>query len=195
MKSYDVIDYWMSGRWRTKRKTREWVNATGIQIEGVSDFYSKLTYAIDKAEGFALDVIGAVLGIPRLEVPTDLLFFGYEGTPLAVGYELAPYFDFENPAETTPVPDAVYRMALQFKVFYNVTDGTRASVLKATKTLLAVSDVEIVDAEDMQYKIVVHEPLDDVVIYVLNLYKLYIKPAGVKFLGYETSAKNLIGKI
>ncbi|TGW14458.1 DUF2612 domain-containing protein, partial [bacterium NHP-B] len=97
--------------------------------------------------------------------------------------------------ELVPVPDAVYKKALHFKVFMNTTDGTRSSVIRATKALLEVEDVELVDNEDMQYKIIVHEPLDDLTLYVLNLYRLYIKPGGVKFLGYQTEAKNLIGII
>ena len=131
----NVIEYWSSGRWREKRRFREWVKTTGIQLEEISKFYSKLTYDIDKAEGYALDVIGAILDVPRLDIPVNLAFFGYQGTPLAVGYNIAPYFDFNNPPETAPAPDNLYRMVLHFKVFYNTTDGTRASVLKATKTL------------------------------------------------------------
>lgn len=187
----NVIEYWSSGRWREKRKFREWVKTTGTQLEEISNFYSKLTYDIDEAEGYLLDVIGAILDIPRLDIPANLAFFGYQGTPLAVGYNIAPYFDFNNPTETVPATDNMYRMVLHFKVFYNTTDGTRASVLKATKTLLGIDDIEIIDNEDMQFKIMLHEPVDEVVLYLLNLYSLYIKPAGVKFLGYETSARAL----
>ncbi|HEQ3590751.1 TPA: DUF2612 domain-containing protein [Vibrio harveyi] len=195
MKSLDVIDYWMSGRWRTKPKARGMIHATGLQLEEMSNFYDKLTYNIDKGEGYVLDVIGAILGLPRLQIPANLQFFGFEGTPLAVGFDVAPFYDYDNPGELVPVPDAVYKKALHFKVFMNTTDGTRSSVIRATKALLEVEDVELVDNEDMQYKIIVHEPLDDLTLYVLNLYRLYIKPGGVKFLGYQTEAKNLIGII
>lgn len=193
MKSLEVIDFLMSGRWRTKRKAREMINASGLQLENVSNYYAQLTYRIDAAEGYALDVIGAVLGIPRLQVNPNLQFFGFEGTPLAVGFDVAPFYDFDNPGETIPIPDAYYRMALHFKVFYNTTDCTRASIIRATKTLLGINDIELVDNEDMQYKIKLHEPVSDLVLYLLNIYRLYIKPAGVKFLGYETEAKKLIG--
>jgi len=195
MKSEEVIDYWISGRWRTKRKMRDWVNATGLQIEGMSEYYQQLTYDIDEAEGYALDVIGAVLGIPRLQVNPNLQFFGFVNTPLAVGFDVAPFYDFDNPGETVPIPDAYYRMALHFKVFYNTTDCTRASIIKATKSLLGINDIELVDNEDMDYKIKLHEPISELVLYLLNIYSLYIKPGGVKFLGYETEAKNLIGII
>ncbi|WCP84231.1 DUF2612 domain-containing protein (plasmid) [Vibrio harveyi] len=186
----NVIEYWASGRWREKRKFREWVKTTGTPLEEISAFYNKLTYDIDKAEGYLLDVIGAILDVPRLQIPVNLLFFGYQGTPLAVGYDKAPYFDFNNDHDTRPATDSMYRMALHFKVFFNVTDGTRASVIKATKTLTGVNDVELVDNEDMQFKIILHEHVDDVTLYVLNKYALYIKPSGVKFLGYETPAKS-----
>lgn len=192
MKGEEVIAYWVSGRYRQKPKTLKWLNTNGLLFDGVSSFYRDCTLNIDDAYGDQLDLIGEIIGIPRFEMPTNLVFFGYQTTPGAVGYGIAPYFD-PDALETSPILDHYYRQVLKAKTIYNTTDASRLSIIKATRQLFNITNVEVIDNEDMTFSVKLHEEVDAVVVYVLNLYKAYIKPAGVKFLGYQTSASTLIG--
>ncbi len=184
MDSMEVIEYWISARYRNAPKTKAWINAVGSQLMALSVTYGEMTYNIDEAEGIQLDIIGRIIDLERKLIPikSDDDFFGYLNTPHAVGYDVEPYFDY-SANNMKPLPDRYFRVALKAKVLFNMFDGSRDSAIKAFK-LMTGFDVRIDDNEDMSYGVTVFGDLQPDVTAALNLYQLEPTPAGVKFTGY-----------
>lgn len=183
MNSLDIIDYWITGRWRNKEKMKAWVNATGSQIQGISIFYDGCTLNIDDASGDQLDLIGEILGLERLKTVSSLTYFGYKNTIGATGYGKAPYLDKDHIGGYL-ISDFYYKIALKAKVLYNTTDSTRKSIMNATRLILGVQNIILNDYENMTFDIKILDEIDEIKLLVLNYYGISIIPSGTRFLGY-----------
>lgn len=182
MKSLEIVNYWISARYKNKNKTIAWINGTGSQLESISDCYADMTYNIDDAEGEQLDFIASLVDIERALTSITGSFFGYIDTPDAVGYEVDTYYDHSGES-LVPIQDYLFRIAIKAKIVKNTTLSL-ATEIEAAAEFVLNTDVDLVDNDDMTFYFLVDD-ISPEVGSILRFYNLEIKPAGVEFLGYQ----------
>ena len=149
------------------------------ELEGV---YRRLTYCVDEARGYQLDMVGKLIGLRRVLLMDNGDFFGYQGTPNADGYGVSPYYDREA-AYLTPVPDWLFRVAIKAKLLRNRALCTVDEVILASEFILGE---ECTFEEGVKtFRILPSSGTVSMEVRtILAYYDLEIKPLGVKFLGY-----------
>ncbi len=113
--------------------------------------------SIETAEGEQLDIIGQIVGLERGFLPSSAWndsYFGFldDATALSMDDLDAPVddagilFDLQN-ALTGNVAwdDITYRLYLKSKIFANTSRGTPEDLITATKAILNVSYVDIIE--------------------------------------------------
>ena len=94
-------------------------------------------FDIDSQEGEVLDLIGSIVGQPRIWVNNgDFVWFGYDSGNLDVsiaGYGEGQYWDGVSPlnGELTRAGDDVYRKTIKARIFKNGSCGTINEMLEA----------------------------------------------------------------
>lgn len=110
--------------------------------------------SIDTAVGKQLDIIGDIVGQPRLLLDSDLIpYFGYDGALLAQSYGTLRntstggyYWDIRVPrVGDTLLNDDVYRLFIKAKVFKNNRKPTPENVLEFIKFVFNVSRIRIIE--------------------------------------------------
>lgn len=105
---------------------------------------------IDTAEGVQLDVIGDLVGQPRVIVLAEgILFFGFVGFPNAdsMGDDLDPgvggrFRDASEPtAGSTPLADPEYRILLRARVTKNNTKATIEELITQAQFIVGAEEV------------------------------------------------------
>lgn len=109
--------------------------------------------SIDTAVGAQLDIIGEIVGQPRILVDSDIIpYFGYQGAVNVEGYgDLTGfrggyYWDINVPrvGDTTLV-DEVYRLFIKAKVFKNITTPTPDNVAEFIRFVFSIDRVRIIE--------------------------------------------------
>lgn len=90
---------------------------------------------IDDAEGYWLDILGALLGIDRPAVAGAATGdrFGFEGA--GVSFDTAPFRGANPVAALEPLPDEVYRKLIRTRGLVVLSDGTFQTFFKAAMIL------------------------------------------------------------
>ena len=147
----------------------------------------RLLYSIDAMQGAQLDLIGRVLVQPRPTVTNDdLVFFGYAGTPGAVGYNVAPYFDFAGQAQVlVPLPDPPYKKMLKAKAARNVTDCSIDDIIEIVEIVTGDAGIKLVNGHDMTFAITLSATPDELTTLLLNNVPFIPEPAGVRYTGWS----------
>lgn len=116
----------------------EWIDPAADFL----DFYAKVM-KLDTAQGYGLDVWGRIVGVQRvIQIPVVPHYFGFAeaGEYVVGGFaetgDLGPFWDGSSPL-TYPytLPDADYRLLIQAKALYNITDGSIPAINRILMTL------------------------------------------------------------
>ena len=126
--------------------------------------------SIDTAVGAQLDIIGDIVGQPRILINTDLIpFFGYRGYPTALGYgdkeDLTVggyYWDKTKPqAGSVTLNDEQYRVFIKAKILKNITRATPEDVINFISFVFGVEKVEISTDGNAEATILVSDDIGD----------------------------------
>lgn len=112
--------------------------------------------SLDTSEGAQLDIIGELIGLPRGVLPVsawDTSYFGFLDVPnslpmadLDVASEAGIFFDLSDQTEGNITwNDTLYRQFLKAKIFANTSNGTPEELIAATKSILDVTYVELIE--------------------------------------------------
>ncbi len=151
-----------------------------------------LNRSIDTAVGVQLDIIGAIVGIPRpFVLAEDLVFFGFQGI-VGVG----AFGDTGNPAlgglfrgeagsgtGNTLLDDTQYRLVIKTKIIKNSASGTIEDIISAADTLLDVDTItitELISATENEVQITFDRALSSNEVILLTELSLIPKPIGVR---------------
>ncbi len=147
----------------------------------------RLLYSIDDMSGVQLDLIGRVLVKPRPAVLNiDDVFFGYLGTPGAVGYDVAPYYDFSAETEIyIPLPDPAYQRLLKATVIRNTGDCSIDSIIRAAELMTGDRNISLINNQDMTFELLFSIEPDGYTTILLNNFDVIPEPAGVLFSGWS----------
>ena len=135
--------------------------------------------SLDTAAGEQLDLIGELVGLPRGSLPTaawESSYFGFESDPDALGFAdlnvetiSGIFFDQSSATEGNVAwTDTVYRLFLKAKIFANSSTGTTEELILATKSILNVDFVDIVETGNANLLISFNRLLTDVEKYILQ---------------------------
>lgn len=168
--------------------------------------------SLDTAQGEQLDLIGAIVGLPRGSLPAEVWntsYFGFlddpDALPLAdldVSNDSGVFFDLSNQTEgNVEWNDPTYRLFLKAKIFANSSNGTPEELITATKSILDVEYVEIIETGNANLLIGFNRILNNVEKYILQGLGEYERllpiPIGVgvgyiesdsEFFGFEETA-------
>jgi hypothetical protein len=144
-------------------------------------------YDIDIAEGDILDIIGEIVGQPRVIVDYDLLeFFGYDGALNA-----GTYGDANNPnvgarylssvedvGGDKTLSDEEYRVFIRARILRNYSASTPEEIISAAKLILGVDWVHYIGGT-MKFSLQVPAPVDANDLALIQTYDILPRPTGV----------------
>lgn len=156
----------------------------------------RVEFDIDEAYGHRLDLIGAIVGMPRtIPYVIPKLFFGFDVNSSAGGFDskfapvpgLPPFRSkFEAEYETLELVDADYRTLIKSKIAKNVakppiaSDGTNSSIQDAVNLTFGGSAV-VVDNFDMTLTLYISPGFSEDILTVIVNMDLLPKPQGVRY--------------
>lgn len=144
-------------QYRQQPKAVAWLEITETIAEGASTEFQEIndTLNIDTQAGVNLDVIGRIVVIDRQYIPVSL------------------------------DQDATFRTLIKAKIFKNGAEGTIDDAIKAITYILPdLTNVQIVDYENMTFGFIMFGTLTDEERYLLINYDIMPRPQGVRFLGF-----------
>lgn len=144
----------------------------------------RTSYDINSATSYELDVIGRIVNQPRdfesfVEIVTDQF-----GDDVAQFGGTSIQFGNSSNRISQRVSDDIYKILIRAKIAKNNSDATIESVLSNAVFISSVSNVVVVDREDMSFGISFVEALDEVTRYMFLNFNMIPKPQGVRFLGF-----------
>lgn len=145
------------------------------------------SYDIDSAEGEQLDVIGRIVVINR-SFESQVVFdvdseFGADNLESQFGGFNAQ-FQSTGTTISSEVSDIIFRTLIKAKIAKNNSPATLDDVSEALQYITDVTDIHVIDNEDMTFSVSFGEQLTDVERFVFNTFDVVPRPQGVGFLGF-----------
>lgn len=145
----------------------------------LKDLMEKRT--LDTAQGVQLDQLGDIIGLQRGYLPAAAWatsHFGFFDDPdakpfsdLFVNGDAGVFLDLSEQSSGNILwTDEVYRLFLKSKIFANTSNGTPEELITATKTILGVDFVDIVELGGAKLLLGFDKILTDVEKYILTVY-------------------------
>lgn len=126
--------------------------------------------SVDTAVGKQLDIIGDIVGQPRVLVDIDTMpFFGFEGNPASESYgDLTTqnvggyYHDLNQPLfGVVELNDEQYRLFIKAKIMKNITRSTPEDIVSFIRFVLGAARVNVfIDYGAQQVLLLVSDDLD-----------------------------------
>ena len=178
-------------QYRTHPKYVKWFNITRVIGKPIAEAIRIIRemYNIDKMEGAQLDIIGRIVGVSRkftYEAVVNQAWYAPDGLGAEYGaFSDAMYASAIVNAESN-MSDELYRLVLKARIVRNNNGATYEDILRGMHTLFpSLTNVYIVDNEDMSYSIHLQGLLTMLQVWALLNVDLLPKPAGVKFGGFN----------
>lgn len=146
--------------------------------EVIKDLIQKRS--IDTAEGVNLDIIGKIVGLERGSLPAEVwntAYFGFIEDTDALSFDdldspisdAGVFFDLANETEGNVLwDDITYRLFLKARIFANCSNGTPEELITATKSILNVTSVDIIELGDAHMLLGFNRILNNVEKYILQ---------------------------
>jgi len=167
---------------QTWQKVFDWLNSFITEFD------------IDQATGDRLDIIGKIVGVPRI-VPAVIakLFFGFDDNINSTTFAdkfvevggLAPFYDkFENPYDDYELTDGDYKQFIKAKINKNVARLTMVNdnflSLQEAVNELFEGLAYITDGYDMSITLYVDPSINEETLRIIDSLDLIPRPMGVK---------------
>lgn len=134
--------------------------------------------SLDTAKGIYLDRIGDIVGIKRGSLPSSAWensYFGFSDDPDALQFgdlengSGGIFFGLADQTEGNVLwNDDIYRIYIKAKIFANTSNGTPEEVITATKSILNVTSVDIIETGNANLLIGFNRILTDVEKFILK---------------------------
>lgn len=184
----DIINYWISGKYRLSPVTINWIYANMQPLDDLKATYEAMTYDVETANNKDLDYIGELVGIRRVSLPSKSEFFGWlNQSSFARSWEKAPWYN-RNQQALTPINNELYRRAIKAKIIKNVSDGTFEYSLFAASNLAGQPCELKRDFTDFSMWFEFETDLDDDTLILINSYDLACYPTTARFKGFNKRA-------
>ena len=173
-------------QYANKPKITSWLEITEeISDSELSSIYDKirLSYVIDTATTYELDILGAIVVLPRTYeslVDFDTIGFG----SLNVQFGNSWQFLSGSGNISIELSDTIYRTLIKAKIAKNNSDGTVDSILDSIKFIIPDNQATIIDNNDMSFNISFQNPLSDIQKVLIDKFDIIPTPQGVEFAGY-----------
>lgn len=173
-------------QYRDKPKAVDWYNITPTIADEIFNAANKtrLSYNIDTATSYELNVIGVIVGASRSfesRVTFETNDFGEVNVQFG-GFEIQ--FQAVGQSITQEVSDEIFKILIKAKISKNNNDGTIDGMLGALQFIIPDNISRIIDHDDMSFSVSFGEELSSIQVMILNNFDILPRPQGVKFLGY-----------
>ena len=189
MSDCDIAPRRIYGQYRdeTKPKVQAWYDITRelacpiwSNIDAVN-----LSYDIDSATTYELDVIGRIVGVSRsYELDITLYPSQFDGGTAAQFGGSSVQFGSTSVTDDQDVSNEIYRMLIRAKIAKNNSDATIESILESVSYIVSTPIMSLNDNEDMSFTISFSQPLSTIERLVLDNFDIIPRPQGVLFDGY-----------
>lgn len=124
--------------------------------------------SLDTAEGVQLDILGDIVGQPRVLIDADLLtFFGFEGEWQADSYGNiydpsvgSTWWDGKSPmVGNITLTDDLYRLLIKAKIAKNVTRATPEDLMTFSNFIFNTNGSNIVEEGDAKFRLMIGREL------------------------------------
>lgn len=138
----------ISSQYESSHVFKKWLNA---YLNESSNICSTICYFveffnIDAASGMWLDVIGRIVGQPRMAVDsTKLDIFGFDGSVDSFGFDVGVFTDGTYGTGNIDSNDLIYRRMIKAKVLKNVSNCSLPDIVKSIRILSERDDFEFID--------------------------------------------------
>lgn len=164
--------------------------AVAVRVQELLDSMIPI-FDVDVAVGKQLDVIGQWVGISRIisvPIPATGIYFSWDGTDPAVGWDFGSWQDVNQPVDITSLPDDAYRTLIRAKIAANRWDGTTDGAYAIWDQVFPNLTILIQDNQDMTYSLaVVGGLVDALTLALLTGGYIPLKPEGVRVSYYYVS--------
>lgn len=193
-------------QYQNAARFRAFLSALLAQANELEQVYQSLALItdIDQAEGVNLDVIGDIVGVPRIITEAIIKeFFGFSGALLAqnFGEEGNPAIggrfrdEVEGITGSTVLADPEYRLLIRAKIVRNHARGTNDDVLNGLSYLFGGVPCQVEDLGGMAIGIAIGRPITNIELAILTTIDILPRPAGVRisWRGYYNSEAGYLG--
>ena len=179
-------------QYRDKPKAVAWydiVPTIADDIFNTAD-QTRLSYDIDNANSYELDVIGVIVGVSR-SYESQITFTGqiqYNGSGAQYG-GLGIQYQSTGETITQEVSDEIYRLLIKAKISKNNNDATIDGMIDAINFIVSGNVVFIDDHDDMSFTVMFNREISTIEALVLDNFDILPRPQGVRFRGYINGAQ------
>lgn len=176
-------------QYRNKSKAVQWYGIVPELAGEICDVYEQIanSYDIDSAIGEQLNIIGRLVVVDRsfesqvvFDVGTE---FGADTLAAQFGGDESQ-FESLGTTISNEVSDVIFRTLIKAKIAKNNSISTLDGVSEALQNITGVTDIHVVDNEDMTFSVSFGEELTDTERFVFNTFDVVPRPQGVRFLGF-----------
>ena len=157
MNHEDQVDTRIYAQYRDKAKLVAWLKITAGLANQLEDVAELISasYDIDGANTQHLDIIGRIVDIGR---------------------------KYNDSATLT---DDMYRLILKSKIWKNNSDATIDSIIRGLAFIIGITDIRLVDNEDMSFSIEFTVSLTSLQRDAITYFDITPRPQGVRLSGFE----------
>tara|TARA_R110000787_G_scaffold143152_5_gene256794 strand:- start:52 stop:603 length:552 start_codon:yes stop_codon:yes gene_type:complete len=154
-----------------------------INIFDTSD-QTRLSYDIDAATSYELDVMGVIVGVTR-SFESQITFETNDFGEASVQFG-GSGVQFQTIGQTISqeVSDEIFKILIKAKISKNNNDGTINGMLDAISFIIPDNIPRIIDHDNMSFSVSFGQELSTIQVFILDTFDILPRPQGVKFLGY-----------
>ena len=172
-------------QYRTKPKALGTIRA--IYAETDNTFKNVVQLAdilnIDKATGYALDLVGRHVGVFRV-LPTAIAkeYFGWLEDDTALSFNVGEFYRNGDALHASVVlNDNDYRFFIKARITKNYQNGEISNIVNSIKFIIGEHG-NIIDAQDMTMNVLVNsDQLNSLTLYAISKMDILVRPVGVMY--------------
>ena len=172
-------------QYRTKPKALGTIRA--IYSETDNTFRNIIQVAdilnIDKATGYALDLVGRHVGVFRV-LPTAIAkeYFGWLEDDTALSFNVGEFYRNGDALHASVVlNDNDYRFFIKARITKNYQNGEISNIVKSIKFMIGKHG-NIIDAQNMTMNVLVNsDQLNSLTLYAISKMDILVRPIGVMY--------------
>lgn len=139
--------------------------------------------SINKATGYALDLVGRRVGISRiLNQAIAKEYFGFVDSDTSLAFGLGAFYRYgDSLSKTVKLSDDDFRFFIKAKILKNYQTGTIENIVDSVQLLTGVNG-NVVDNLDMTMNVIVNaQALNTLTLYAIKNLDILVRPVGVLY--------------
>lgn len=138
----------IASQYENSQLFKKWINVYLNEANNVCGAVCQFVdfFDIDSASGKWLDVIGRIVGMPRLAIDsTKLDIFGFDGDITNFGFDVGVFTDGVYGTGNVDSSDLIYKRMIRAKVLKNVSNCSIPDLVKSIMILSERDDFTFID--------------------------------------------------